>query len=275
MSTTTPAADVAAGGSAPWQLRLYRKSLKKKRTVQALLRHLPDVAGKRCLEIGCATGITSYFLRTRGGTWTSADFDREQIRSAAELVNGTVQLGQAGLPFADASFDVVVGINFLEHMHDDAHWVREMARVARPGGDLLFVAPSGEKDRPAFLGKKLLGLTAAAEGLGHVRDGYPPEVARRLFAANGWRVEKVGDYCRFFSEVLEDVLNWAFRRKAKRRGAESFHGDTAPTSQQSISNVGPAYRAYEVVYPLLRAWTALDALIPFSRGYMVVVRARK
>ena len=185
-TSATPAAGVAPSGAEPWQLRLYRKSLKKKLTVQALLRHLPDVAGKRCLEIGCATGVTSHFLRGRGGTWTSGDFDREQIRSASALVSRTVHLGKTGLPFADASFDVVVGVNFLEHMKDDAHWAREMARVARPGGELLFVAPSGEKNRPAFLGKRLLGLTAAAEG-SVIRDGYPPDVARQLFAANGWR----------------------------------------------------------------------------------------
>ncbi|MFN8177746.1 MAG: class I SAM-dependent methyltransferase [bacterium] len=262
---------------APWQLRLYDKSLKKKLTVRALLKHLPDVAGKRCLEIGCATGVTSHFLRERDGWWTSGDFDREQIRSASGLVSRTVHLGRTALPFADASFDVVCGINFLEHLDDDAHWVREMARVTRPGGELLFVAPSGEKNRPAFLGKRLLGLTAARAGLGHVRDGYPPDVARRLFEANGWQVLYMADYCRLFSEVLEDALNWAFRKKAASgaKGTQSFHGDTAPTSSGSLERVGPAYRAYARVYPLLRAWASLDALIPFSRGYMTVVRARK
>jgi SAM-dependent methyltransferase len=262
----------------PWQLRLYGKSLKKKLTVRALLKHLPDVAGKRCLEIGCATGVTSFFLRERDGWWTSGDFDREQIRSASGLVSRTVHLGRTALPFADSSFDVIAGVNFLEHLEDDAHWVREMARVTRPGGDLLFIAPSGEKNRPAFLGKKLLGLTAAGAGLGHVRDGYPPDAARGLFQANGWQVLYMADYCRFFSEVLEDVLNWAFRKKSASGGAtgpQSFHGDTAPTSSGSLARMGPAYRAYEFAYPVLRAWTALDALIPFSRGYMTVLRARK
>ena len=265
----------APRGAEPWQLALYRRGLKKKLTVQAVLANLPDVTGRRCLEIGCATGITSHFLRERGGTWISGDFDAEQIRSAAEIVDRVVHLGRAGLPFADASFDVVAGINFLEHLEDDAHWIREMRRVLRPGGELLFVAPSGETDRPGFLVKKWFGLTAARAGLGHIRDGYPPETARRLFAENGWAVERVGDYCKFFSETLEDFLNALFQRKTARPGTKDFHGNTAPTSRASLQKAGLAYRAYGIVLPLLRAWAALDALLPRSRGYMIVLRARR
>ena len=42
--------------SEPWQLQLYRRSLKKKATVKAMLEHLPRVEGRRCLELGCGTG---------------------------------------------------------------------------------------------------------------------------------------------------------------------------------------------------------------------------
>ena len=265
----------APRGAEPWQLALYRRGLKKKLTVQAVLANLPDVTGRRCLEIGCATGITSHFLRRRGGTWISGDFDAEQIRSAAEIVDRVVHLGREGLPFADESFDVVAGINFLEHLDDDVRWVREMRRVLRPGGALLFVAPSGETHRAGFVVKKWFGLTAARSGLGHVRDGYPPDVARHLFESNGWTVERVGDYCKFFSETLEDFLNGLFQRKTSRPGAGDFHGNTAPTSRASLRRAGIAYRAYAVLLPLLRAWSALDALLFRSRGYMILLRARK
>ena len=52
----------------PWQLQLYRRSLKKKQTVNALMGRLPSPQGKLCLEVGCGTGLTSHFLRQRGGT---------------------------------------------------------------------------------------------------------------------------------------------------------------------------------------------------------------
>jgi SAM-dependent methyltransferase len=263
----------------PWQLQLYRRSLKKKATMQALLSHLPKVEGRRCLELGCGTGLTSHFLRQRGGTWTSADFERDHVRSARALVGDRVlQIDDRSIPFRSASFDVVAAINFLEHIKDDETFFGEMVRVLRPGGDFLFMAPKGEHGRPGFALKRVLGFTADREGFGHARDGYPPAAARALMERHGLVVEGVEDYCRLFTESLEDVLNYAYHRKAmqgKASAEQDFHGDTAPMSAEALNKVGTAYRLYSAVYPALRAWTLLDHLIPFTRGYMMVAWGRK
>ncbi|MEP6688209.1 MAG: class I SAM-dependent methyltransferase, partial [Gemmatimonadales bacterium] len=128
----------------PWQLQLFRRSLKKRQTVDAMLGHLPPLQGKLCLELGCGTGLTSHFLRERGGTWVSADFERDHVRSARQLVRDRVlQVGDRQLPFATASFDLVAAVNFLEHIKDDETFFAEMVRVLKPGGDFLFMAPKG------------------------------------------------------------------------------------------------------------------------------------
>src|SRR5207248_10035653 len=81
-------------------LQLFRRSLKKRQTVDALLGHLPPVQGRLCLEIGCGTGLTSHFLRERGGTWVSCDFERDHARSARQLVGDRVlQIGEREIPF--------------------------------------------------------------------------------------------------------------------------------------------------------------------------------
>jgi SAM-dependent methyltransferase len=263
----------------PWQLQLYRRSFKKKQTMKALLDHLPPVEGRRCLELGCATGLTSYFLRQRGGSWLSCDFERDHVRSARLLLGGGVlQTGEGEVPFRDASFDVVVAINFLEHIRDDGRYFRDMVRVLKPGGDLLFMAPKGEKGRPGYAVKKLLGFTADQGGFGHARDGYPPAAARELFRANGVEVQGEAGYCRFFTEFLEDLLNFVYHRKAAAatpEGGEDFHGATAPMSEDALKQVGLAYRVFAAVHPLLRLWTTLDALIPFDPGYMMVMWGKK
>src|SRR5215207_7952671 len=200
-----------------WQLQLYRRSLKKKLTVGALLDHLPPTAGRLCLEVGCGTGLTSHFLRQRGGTWVSTDFERDHVRSAKQLVGDRVlQTSDAELPFRTAAFDVVAAINFLEHIEDDDTFFREMVRVLKPGGDFLFMAPKGEHGRPGFALKRLLGFTADQEGFGHARDGYPPEKARALMGRHGLTVRSVDSYCRLFTESLEDLLNYAYHRKAMK-----------------------------------------------------------
>jgi SAM-dependent methyltransferase len=263
----------------PWQITLFNRSLKKKETVKALLDHLPPVEGRACLELGCGTGLTSWFLRQRGGTWTSCDFERDHVRSARQLVGErVVHIDEISLPFPTASFDVVAAINFLEHIQDDDRFFAEMVRVLKPGGEFLFMAPKGEHGRPGFLLKRALGFTADQEGFGHARDGYPPARARELMQRHGLTVRSVDDYCRVFTESLEDLLNYAYHRKAmqdKKPTEQDFHGDTAPMSAEALNKVGTAYKVYSAIYPALRAWTMLDRLIPFSPGYMMVARAHK
>jgi SAM-dependent methyltransferase len=262
-----------------WQLQLYRRSLKKKTTVKALLDHLPPVQGRRCLELGCGTGLTSHFLRQRGGTWTSCDFERDHVRSARQLVGDrVVQIDERSVPFRTASYDVVAAINFLEHIKDDERFFAEMVRVLKPGGDFLFMAPKGETGRPGFALKRVLGFTADQEGFGHARDGYPPAQARALMERHGLEVQGIDDYCRLFTESLEDLLNYAYHRKSmqvKDTKEQDFHGDTAPMSAEALNKVGTAYKVYSAAYPALRAWTMLDNLIPFSPGYMMVAWGRK
>ncbi len=262
-----------------WQLQLYRRSLKKKETVRALLDHLPPVEGRRCLEVGCGTGLTSHFLREKGGTWVSCDFERDHVRSARQLVGDRiVRIEDRSVPFRSASFDVVAAINFLEHIRDDETFFAEMVRVLKPGGDFLFMAPKGETGRPGFALKRVLGFTADQEGFGHARDGYPPARTRALMERHGLEVQGIDDYCRLFTESLEDLLNYAYHRKAmqaKHTTEQDFHGDTAPMCAEALNKVGTAYKVYSAVYPALRAWTILDHLIPFSAGYMMVAWGRK
>jgi SAM-dependent methyltransferase len=189
-----------------------------------------------------------------------------------------VHIDERSLPFPTASFDVVAAINFLEHIEDDDTFFGEMVRVLKPGGEFLFMAPKGEHGRPGFALKRVLGFTADQEGFGHARDGYPPGAARALMQRHGLTVRSVDSYCRLFTESLEDLLNYAYHRKAmkdKPPAEQDFHGDTAPMSAEALNKVGTAYRVYSAIYPALRAWTMLDRLIPFTPGYMMVARAYK
>lgn len=78
------------------------------------------------------------------GTVTGIDLTPEVIQQARELLshqspqptNVTFSTGNvlAGLPFADASFDVVFCHQVLNHIHDPVAALREMKRVCKPGG---------------------------------------------------------------------------------------------------------------------------------------------
>jgi hypothetical protein len=95
---------------------------------------------------------------------------------------------------------------------------------------------------------------------------------------HGLIVSGMQDYCRFFTESIEDLLNFAYHKKSmkgKDTKEQDFHGDTAPMSAEALNKVGTAYKLYSAVYPALRAWTMLDNLIPFSSGYMMVAWGKK
>jgi hypothetical protein len=99
-----------------------------------------------------------------------------------------------------------------------------------------------------------------------------------LFDRNGLSLGGMQDYCRFFTESLEDLLNYAYHRKSmkeKDTTQQDFHGDTAPMSAEALNKVGTAYKVYSAIFPALQAWTMLDSLIPFSPGYMMVAWGTK
>jgi SAM-dependent methyltransferase len=202
------------------------------------------------------------------------------VDSARQLLGGDVMLIDAGpLPFPDESFDVVVGINFLEHLEDDAGFVREMVRVLRPGGAFLLTCPDGVSNRLGYRLKKLYRFTADTGGFGHARDGYLKHELERLIRDAGLRIERLESYSRLFTELVENSLNYVYHRSAAKNTAEEdaghFHGDTSPASGDDFQSVGWKYRAYEAAYPALRGFSLLDRLIPFRQGYMFCVRARK
>ncbi len=201
------------------------------------------------------------------------------LRQGSWWATGCSRSASASCRSGPPPFDLVAAINFLEHIKDDETFFAEMVRVLKPGGDFLFMAPKGEP-RPARVRAQAgcSGFTADQEGFGHARDGYPLPAARALMERHGLAVRGQRDYCRFFTESLEDLLNYAYHRKAmqgKDTAEQDFHGDTAPMSADALNKVGTAYKVYSAVYPALRAWTLLDHLIPFSEGYMMVAWGRK
>ncbi len=275
-----PAPPVRPARGEPWQVRLYRRSIKKKETLRAVLRMLPPLAGRRCLEMGCGTGISSWVLRQRGGDWVYAESDPGQLAAARGLLGDAevVRLGDDGLPFADASFDLVVAVNVLRHHRDDLALVREVARVVKPGGHLVATAPEGASGRLGYQLRRAYGFTADRLGAyGDVRDGYEPEGLEQLVRGAGLEPMRVETYSRLFTELVENTLLYAYYRAMRGRPgvAERHPSGTWTVSDGSLAPRGWRFRLYALAYPLLRGISLLDRLIPFRPGYMFCLQARR
>jgi SAM-dependent methyltransferase len=99
----------------------------------------------RLLEVGGGQGELAQWLRDELGTRVSfLDFSPRMVE-LARARGLDAQVGDVQeLPFADASFDVVVAAWMLYHVPDISRGVAEIARVLVPGGSLVAVTTSVE-----------------------------------------------------------------------------------------------------------------------------------
>jgi SAM-dependent methyltransferase len=141
--------------------------------------------GKRVLDVGCRYGaLTRSYLE--GNEVVGVDVDREALAAAAALGIETHWAdADAALPFPDASFDVVVAGELLEHIRDPAGLVGEASRVLRPGGRLVASVPNGFrlKHRLRFLAGR-----EPEEDPTHLHL-FSERAIRRLLA--GWEEERL------------------------------------------------------------------------------------
>jgi SAM-dependent methyltransferase len=99
------------------------------------------VPGGRLLEIGSASGGRLRALRALGWSDLTGIEMVDAAASAARAGGFDVRTGPAETVMAsmpDASFDTVIASFVLEHLFDPFHVMREIARVLKPGGELLF-----------------------------------------------------------------------------------------------------------------------------------------
>ena len=91
------------------------------------------------LDAGCGIGILGRLYPELD--LVGLDASMTLIREAKSGYRLRVEASVEKLPFADASFDVVVALNMLHHVINPDRAVNEFARVLRPGGTLVAVDP--------------------------------------------------------------------------------------------------------------------------------------
>jgi 2-polyprenyl-6-hydroxyphenyl methylase/3-demethylubiquinone-9 3-methyltransferase len=98
--------------------------------------------GASVLDVGCGAGFLSNHLAREGFEVSGIDASPESIAVATrhdESRSVRYQIGDAlALPYADASFDAVCAMDFLEHVEDPGTVIRECSRILRPGGVFFF-----------------------------------------------------------------------------------------------------------------------------------------
>lgn len=114
-----------------------------------LHRFVPDfqLAGANVLDVGCGDAGVLIALAEAGATAVGVEpwarsVERGRIRAEEHGVEVALQEAVAeSLPFPDATFDLVILDNVLEHVEDRERSLSEIHRVLAPGGLLYLVTP--------------------------------------------------------------------------------------------------------------------------------------
>lgn len=102
---------------------------------QIAMAFVPEGQDRTALDVGCREGTQSQWLERRGYSVTSIDIERIYERCIEVDVD-------SGLPFADASFDLVWCSEVIEHLASPSAFLSECSRVLRPGGRLVLTTPN-------------------------------------------------------------------------------------------------------------------------------------
>ena len=138
---------------------------------------LPPVRATRVLEINEAGGVSRFLAQ-----WSGHVFARYP------------DVDMQDLPYADASFDVVVHSDTLEHVPDPVRGLAECRRVLRDGGACVFTVP-------IIVGR----LTRSRDGLPPSYHGDPAQgegyLVHTEFGADAWTWPLVAGFsdCRIVS----------------------------------------------------------------------------
>ncbi len=120
------------------------------------------------------------------------------------------------IPWADDSFDLITCLDVIEHTADDRVALRELRRVARPGGVLLATVPAYQ------------ALWSHHDEINHHYRRYNRAMLRLAAAEAGWQVARMTS----FNSVLlppAAVVRVAQRRRAAGNGSVSANLELGPT----------------------------------------------
>ena len=146
----------------------------------------------RVLDVATGGGHTALAFAPRVREVVASDLTQEMLEAAERFVRGkgvtNVRFAEAdacSLPFQDAEFDLVTCRVAPHHFSDCARFVREMARVLKPGGIAAMIDNLVPEDRPTA---DYINDLEKYRDPSHVR-AYTATAWQRFFQDAGFQIE--------------------------------------------------------------------------------------
>lgn len=111
------------------------------RRLSQIHRHV-ELRGRRILDVGCGMGMYVARLRQFSDDVYGVDIDPDKVAEASVWLPNLQVSPAEELPFDDATFDVILLNEVIEHVDDDRRAIAEAYRVLAPGGHIVIYAPN-------------------------------------------------------------------------------------------------------------------------------------
>jgi SAM-dependent methyltransferase len=195
------------------------------------------------------------------------------VRDDVYLIDGV------NFPFDDESFDVIIVVDMLEHLEDDKQFMNELERILKPGGRIILNTPNHKPFSPLRGFRELIGQGDAEHG--HVRAGYSLSDVEAILPRT-LEVIKTWTYSRIFSESIDTAIVCAYRIISARKKPSNLNDNSEEQvskglviTEEKLKSFEKSFALYSKIYPLVKAVSLLDKLIPFVPGFMRLVVLKK
>lgn len=192
-------------------------------------------AGARLLDVGAAFGFAVAEAERRGYRAVGVEISRDAARRAGGRAQGRISVADAAsLPFADGAFDAITLWDVVEHLGDPHAAIREIARLLRPGGQLVLTTGDVESWAARLSGARWHLYTLPEHLFFHSRRSL-----ERLLATHGLRVEACYTDSSFYTlgYLVERLRKTIFGRAAARAPRWPGAGLSVPVNLFDIVTV--------------------------------------
>jgi SAM-dependent methyltransferase len=172
---------------------------------------LPDVAGKRVIDLGCGFGWASRWMRNHGAaSVVGLDLSERMIeRARADTSDDAITYRIEDLEYLElpeAAFDLAYSALAFHYVSDFERLVRAIHRALVPGGDLVFAI-----EHPIYMAPSRPAWDERADGRRTwALDRYAIEGERRT----DWFIEGVVKFHRRIGTTLSSLIRAGFAIRA-------------------------------------------------------------
>ncbi len=147
----------------------------------------------RLLDVGCATGVFLDVCLQKGFHTYGVELSEKAIKQANKkhnIFHGVLEDAK----FEDSFFDVVTMFDIIEHVLDPAKTIKEINRILKPGGFVVFTTPNISSWHAKVMRKKW-GLITPLEHLSY----FSPKTIRLILEKNGFSIVKIRKNTKVFT----------------------------------------------------------------------------